>query len=61
MVTPTYELLSETGADHDKEYKIGVYYATKLIGSGSGSSKKKAQTAAAEDALTRRGEWDVAR
>ena len=46
-ITPHYELLSESGADHDKIYCIGAYLGDVLIGEGSGTSKKKAQSVAA--------------
>ncbi|MDD2565306.1 MAG: ribonuclease III [Candidatus Gracilibacteria bacterium] len=55
--TPNYEVLEETGMDHDKNYKIGVYLFDKIIGEGSGSSKKKAQKNAAENALLKTDEW----
>jgi ribonuclease III len=57
-ITPRYELLSETGADHDKTYEIGVFFRDVHIGTGQGSSKKKAQTNAAENALQNRKIWD---
>ncbi len=56
-VTPHYELLSESGADHDKDYVIGVYIESELIGTGNGTSKKKAQSHAAEVALQKKAEW----
>lgn len=58
-ITPRYDLISESGADHDKNYEIGVFFQELLIGTGHGSSKKKAQTEAAENALERRAEWDI--
>ncbi len=58
MVTPHYELLSEVGADHDKIYEVGAYLNDRCIGVGKGSSKKKAQTVAAENALSRTKEWN---
>lgn len=57
FVTPHYNLLSETGADHDKIYTIWAYLGDRLIGQGTGTSKKKAQSAAAENALERKHEW----
>ncbi len=58
MITPHYDLISESGADHDKLYEVGVYLGELRIGVGMGSSKKKAQTVAAENALARRKEWE---
>jgi ribonuclease-3 len=57
FVTPHYELIAETGADHDKIYTVGAYLKDILIGQGTGSSKKKAQSSAAENALERKKEW----
>ncbi len=48
-VTPKYQLLSESGPDHQKIFKIGVYLGDQLIASGKGNSKQKAE----EDAATR--------
>lgn len=56
-LTPRYELMSESGPDHDKIFEMGIYFDRKLAGKGSGSSKQDAQQAAAEDALKREG-WD---
>jgi len=50
-VTPTYAILSEEGPDHDKHFEAGVYINEKLIASGKGSSKQKAESVAAENAL----------
>lgn len=49
--TPTYDIISETGPDHNKEFESGVYIDGKLIASGKGSSKQKAESMAAENAL----------
>ena len=49
--TPTYEVLSESGPDHDKNFKIGVYLNKELVAQGEGSSKNEAQQKAAENAL----------
>ncbi|MDD2871341.1 MAG: ribonuclease III [Candidatus Gracilibacteria bacterium] len=48
-ITPTYIVLNESGLDHDKTFEVGVYLGEKLIGKGTGSSKKKAQEKAAQD------------
>jgi len=50
-ITPTYEVLSETGPDHAKKFRVGVYLDQKLIAQGEGSSKNEAQQQAAENAL----------
>jgi ribonuclease-3 len=46
--TPVYKILEEEGPDHDKRFTVGVYVRDQEIGRGTGSSKQRAQTAAAE-------------
>ncbi len=50
-ITPTYHVLSESGPDHQKVFKIGVYFNDDLIAEGEGSSKQEAEVRAAEKAL----------
>lgn len=50
-ITPHYEVLSESGPDHDKEFTVGVFLGKKEFGRGKGSSKQAAQQAAAAAAL----------
>ena len=54
-ITPNYEVLKETGPDHDKNFEVGVYTGSDLIASGLGRSKQDAEQAAAEAALTKKG------
>jgi ribonuclease-3 len=61
FVPPEYCLLSEEGADHDKTYRIAVMIAGRIVGEGVGTSKKKAQSVAAENALLREKEWNSGR
>ncbi|MFH0846241.1 MAG: ribonuclease III [Patescibacteria group bacterium] len=49
--TPTYEVLKESGPDHDKKFKIGVFLGKKLIAEGEGVSKQEAEQQAAKEAL----------
>ncbi|MCK9185928.1 ribonuclease III [Candidatus Gracilibacteria bacterium] len=49
--TPYYELVEESGPDHDKKFIMGVYIREKLIAKGIGSSKQKAENDAAKNAL----------
>lgn len=51
--TPSYKVLSEEGPDHSKLFKILVLINDQELGMGTGASKKEAQQAAAEDALSR--------
>ena len=46
-----YDIVSESGPDHDKRYVCEVRIDNNVMGKGEGSSKKKAEIAAAEDAL----------
>ncbi len=50
---PTYAVISETGPEHSKMFKVIVSLDDAKLGEGEGSSKKIAQQAAAADALTR--------
>ena len=47
----SYEIVSESGPDHDKHYVCEVKIDHNVMGRGEGSSKKKAEIKAAEDAL----------
>jgi len=50
-ITPTYKVLEESGPEHQKFFKAGVYYENNLIAVGEGLSKQEAEIAAAEKAL----------
>ena len=50
-VTPNYRVLSETGPDHSKNFKVGAYIGEKFMAEGAGTSKQEAQMAAATNAL----------
>jgi len=54
-VTPTYKVLEESGPDHAKVFKVGVYLETEMVSSGKGSSKQEAQVKAAEKAIKKKG------
>lgn len=54
-ITPTYEVLEETGPDHDKTFVVGVYLDKELVAQGKGSSKQEAQENAARSALEVKG------
>lgn len=47
----TYELIGESGPDHDKRFTIAVLLNGKEIGQGTGSSKKRGEQEAARVAL----------
>ncbi len=46
-----YHLLEESGPDHDKTFSVQVTLNEEPVGQGTGSSKKRAEQAAAEAAL----------
>lgn len=46
-----YELLNETGPEHDKTFETAVYLNDAIIGQGSGHTKKASQQQAATRAL----------
>ncbi len=48
-----YELVSEQGPEHDKEFRVAAYLNDALIGSGTGRTKKSAEQQAAYEALKR--------
>lgn len=54
-VTPSYKVISEEGPDHDKIFKIGIYFGEELIAEGEGKSKQEAETNAARNALMKKG------
>lgn len=54
--TPSYKVLEESGPDHQKRFRIGVYLGRDLVAEGEGTSKQEAQIAAAEAGL-RAKEW----
>ena len=49
--TPLYNLISESGPDHDKEFVMQVTIADQSYGQGSGKSKQTAQEDAAKNTL----------
>jgi len=50
-ITPTYEVVSESGPDHAKIFIVAAYIGKQKISVGEGNSKQKAQINAAEEAL----------
>ena len=49
--TIIYEAIGESGPDHDKQFDFRVLLNGKTVGTGSGSSKKRAEQAAARNAI----------
>jgi ribonuclease III len=50
---PIYELVSERGPDHAKQFTTRIRIAGRELGTGSGASKKQSEQAAAQAALDR--------
>lgn len=48
-ITPTYEVINETWADHEKNFTVWIYFGNELKASWEWSSKKKAQEDAAKN------------
>lgn len=54
-ITPTYNVISESGPDHNKKFRIGLYLGEELVSTGVGSSKQEAQENAAVEGLKEKG------
>ena len=52
-VPSTYELVEESGPDHEKVFTMAVFIRERECGRGRGASKKLASQLAAENALLR--------
>jgi ribonuclease-3 len=48
---PIYRVVRESGPDHSKYFEVAVEWQGREIGRGNGSSKKQAETVAADVAL----------
>jgi len=53
QLTPSYRLIAETGPDHAKNFTVEVSAGSRILGKGTGKSKKLAETEAARAALER--------
>ena len=51
--SPTYKLIDTWGPDHERNFKIGVYLETLLLGDGVGKNKQTAAQNAAGNALAK--------
>jgi len=49
--SPEYKIISSSGPDHKKKFKVGVYVDNELTGSGEGNSKQNAEQEAAKTGL----------
>jgi ribonuclease III len=55
--SPCYELLAESGPEHEKTFVVRVIWEGMALGEGTGRSKKQAETAAAVAAMQQR-RWE---
>ncbi len=53
--TPMYQLLDQSGPDHDKQFIVGACLGREMIARGEGKSKQEAEQQAAENALKAKG------
>ena len=53
--TPTYQVLTEDGPDHNKRFTVGLYIGDELIAQGMGHSKQEAEQEAARMGLNVKG------
>ncbi len=49
--TPVYKTIEETGPDHDKQFRVGVFIGGDQIASGVGKSKQDAEQESARNGL----------
>jgi ribonuclease-3 len=49
--SPGYEVISQSGPEHEKFFVVEARWEGMVLGKGSGRNKKQAETAAAEEAL----------
>ncbi len=54
--TPSYKVIEESGPDHQKKFRIGVYLGKEFVAEGEGTSKQEAQISAADNGLKAK-EW----
>ncbi len=55
-ITPSYQVLEETGPDHMKHFIVGVFLGEEMVAKGDGSSKHEAELHAADEGL-RAKDW----
>jgi ribonuclease-3 len=53
QVLPQYEVVSESGPDHDKRFEVAVFVKGKKLGFGKGGSKKEAEQNSAKQAYNK--------
>ena len=58
--SPVYEVLSQSGPEHEKTFVVEVSWEGMPLGKGTGRNKKQAETAAADEALQLK-RWEEAK
>ena len=56
-ITPSYQVVGESGPDHEKEFEVVALLKDTVVAKGVGTSKQEAQVNAAENALKSKG-WE---
>jgi len=56
LSAPVYKVIDESGPDHRKQFVVTVSSEGRILGTGSGGSKKKAEKSAAGEAIVRLSE-----
>ncbi len=54
-LTPVYQLLDQSGPDHDRVFVVGAYLGQEKAATGEGRSKQEAEQDAAQKALAAKG------
>jgi ribonuclease III len=54
-ITPGYQLLNQSGPDHDKRFVVGAFVGREKIATGEGRAKQEAEQDAAQKALAAKG------
>lgn len=54
-ITPHYQVLSTSGPDHKKTFRVGIFIGEEMITTAEGKSKQEAETNAAREALKIKG------
>jgi ribonuclease-3 len=52
-ITPTYQVLEESGPAHDRTFRVALYFDSELKAEGTGNSKQEAETCAAQNFLNK--------
>lgn len=53
--TPTYEMVSQSGPDHDRKFVVAAHLGSERVATGEGKSKQESEQAAAGKALAAKG------